>query len=170
VTAASTDRLSRALAAAAAVRDPELPDVTIAELGVLRDVRERAGEITVTVTPTFSGCPAMTSILADLDRALAGAGVAPYRIETALRPTWRSAWITAAGRDKLRAAGIAPPPERTVRTATVDIAIGPRPVEVACPRCGAAATRLLSEYAATPCRSLRRCDSCSEAFDAVKAV
>lgn len=174
---AETERVRRARRAAAAVLDPELPGLTIADLGILRDVGLRDGVIVARVTPTFSGCPAITAIQSDLDRALRAADVAPYTVETVLRPPWSSAWITDDGRAKLRRAGIAPPPERPetdpkvgVNRRRVDVTIEPVGGAVTCPRCGASATTLLSEYGATACRSLRRCDTCREPFDAVKAV
>lgn len=166
----AVDRLGRARAVAEGVTDPELPDLTIADLGVLRGVEEHDGTVVVTVTPTFSGCPALATILTDLDRRLAAADVAPYRIETVLRPAWSSAWITEAGRERLRRAGIAPPAGHA-GSGPVEVTVGRRPDPVVrCPRCGAEPAALLSWYAATPCRSLYRCGRCQEPFDAIKPV
>lgn len=151
-------------AAVSAVCDPELPGLTVAELGILRSVDRRDGRVVVTLTPTFSGCPALDVIRSDVERAIAGTGVDAV-VELALAPPWSSGWITAAGRAKLAAAGIAPPPVHG--PVPVSLGVG-RPTP--CPRCGSADTTLLAAYASTACLSLRRCDHCREPFDAVKAV
>lgn len=162
-------RARRAHEALAAVTDPELPDLSIEELGILREVTDVDGTVVVTVTPTFSGCPAMAEILSSMDRVLAAAGVAPYRIDSRLSPAWRSTWITPAGRDKLHRAGIAPPAGEPP-AGPVDLVLGRRARSVCCPRCGAETTELLSEFGATACRSLWRCVACREPFDTIKAV
>jgi len=145
---------------AGSVRDPELPALTIADLGILRDVRERDGAVTVTITPTYSGCPALAQIAADLRRSLAAAGYDRVDIRTELSPPWTTGWITPDGRRKLAAAGIAPPGERR----------GPVlvPLAVRCPRCGSADTRELSRFSGTACKALYRCRACLEPFEHVK--
>jgi ring-1,2-phenylacetyl-CoA epoxidase subunit PaaD len=160
-----------AAAVAAAVTDPELPMVTLADLGILRDVREDAGAVTVTITPTYSGCPAMDEIRADLRRALHHAGFDRVEVRTELSPPWTTDWITEQGRAKLAAAGIAPPGPAPRRTAgPVPLRLGPPRTAVACPHCGRADTELISAFSATACRELRRCPSCREPFEHVKEI
>ena len=158
-----------AAAVAAAVTDPELPMLTLADLGILRDVRETDDGVVVTITPTYSGCPAMAAIRDDLRAALTSAGYAPVDVRTVLSPPWTTDWITAAGRDKLAAAGIAPPGPAPRRAA------GPVPLTlsrsaVTCPHCGHPNTELLSAFGATACRELRRCPACREPFERVKEL
>ncbi|MEJ3748300.1 1,2-phenylacetyl-CoA epoxidase subunit PaaD [Actinomycetes bacterium KLBMP 9797] len=146
--------------AAAAVVDPELRVVTIEELGILRDVRVADGRVTVTITPTYTGCPAMDVIRADVRDALRTAGYPDAAVETALAPPWTTDWITDVGRAKLAAAGIAPPaPARTVTLR----------LTVRCPRCGSPDTEELSRFGSTACKALWRCRACAEPFDHVKA-
>jgi ring-1,2-phenylacetyl-CoA epoxidase subunit PaaD len=147
---------------AGSVPDPEFPAVTIADLGILRDVREADGAVTVTITPTYSGCPAMAQIAADLRRRLAEGGYREVAIRTELSPAWTTDWITPDGRRKLADAGIAPPRERG----------GPVlvPLAVPCPRCGSADTRELSRFSGTACKALRQCEACREPFEHVKEI
>lgn len=168
---ADTARLARARAALDTVTDPEIPVVSIAELGILRDVRiDEAGTLAVTITPTYSGCPAMDQIADDVTRALQAAGVGAFRVPTALSPAWTTDWITAQGRRKLHHFGIAPPahvvaagaaqPIRLVRPADAD--------RVACPQCGSLDTVLVSAFGSTACKALYRCRACREPFDYFK--
>lgn len=146
----------------AAVVDPELRVVTIGDLGILRDVTVDGSRVTVTITPTYSGCPAMDVIRADIRRALADAGHTDVEIITALRPAWSTEFITEAGRSKLAAAGIAPPgPARGPVALTL---------RVRCPRCGSPETEELSRFGSTACKALWRCRACAEPFDQVKAL
>ena len=145
------------------VPDPELPAVTIADLGILRDVREADGAVTVTITPTYSGCPAMAQIAADLRRRLEEAGYERVDIRTELSPPWTTDWITPDGRRKLAEAGIAPPGESGARGGPVLV-----PLAVPCPRCGSAGTRELSRFSGTACKALYQCRSCREPFEHVK--
>jgi len=147
--------------AVATVADPELPVVTIDDLGILRDVSIVDGSVVVTVTPTYSGCPAMDVIRHEIADRLADLGVSDVEVRTELVPPWTSAAITSAGRAKLDAAGIAPPGQ---------VASGPVPVRLAvrCPRCGSLDTEELSRYSSTACTALWRCRSCAEPFDRVK--
>jgi ring-1,2-phenylacetyl-CoA epoxidase subunit PaaD len=147
---------------AAAVRDPELPALTIEELGILRNVEVRDGTVEVAITPTYSGCPATEMIAAEVERALALAGIGPARVVSALAPAWTSDWITETGRQKLRAAGIAPPGRGVDRAAL----FGQEPV--VCPRCGAAETEQLTAFGSTACKALWRCRSCLEPFEHFK--
>ncbi|WP_433066110.1 1,2-phenylacetyl-CoA epoxidase subunit PaaD [Dactylosporangium sp. CS-033363] len=150
-----------ARATAGAVLDPELRVVTIEELGILRDVAERDGRVTVTITPTYSGCPAMDVIRADIAAALHADGYADVRVDTTLAEPWTTDWITPAGREKLAAAGIAPPSTRAAVTLTLT---------VRCPACGSPETEELSRFGATACKSLWRCRACREPFERVKTI
>ncbi len=141
------------------VKDPEIPVLSIIDLGMVRAVRHEAGGMTVVVTPTYSGCPAMAVIEQDIRAALAGHGIAEVRVEVALAPAWTTDWMTSRGREALRRYGIAPP-ERG--------GCGLLPAIVACPRCSSRETRLLSRFGSTACKALYRCDVCREPFDHFK--
>jgi ring-1,2-phenylacetyl-CoA epoxidase subunit PaaD len=162
-----------AYAVAAETPDPELPQLTIADLGILRDVDVTADGVVVTITPTYSGCPAMREIGADVERRLAAAGFGGVTVRTRLAPAWSSDWITAEGRRKLAEAGIAPPsaaPPRGV-SGPVPVKLSTVPSDVVrCPRCGSLSTRETARFGATACKSLHRCDACGEPFEAVKAL
>jgi ring-1,2-phenylacetyl-CoA epoxidase subunit PaaD len=150
-----------AFAAAAAVRDPELRVVTVAELGILRDVAVDGDRVTVTITPTYSGCPAMDVIRRDVATAVREAGFPDVQVRTVLSPPWTTDWITESGREKLAAAGIAPPgPVRPVGLT----------LSVRCPVCGSPDTEQLSRFGSTACKALWRCRACREPFEAVKAI
>ncbi|WP_438872720.1 1,2-phenylacetyl-CoA epoxidase subunit PaaD [Paractinoplanes pyxinae] len=170
--AASAARASASAAeVAAAVTDPELPMVTLAELGILRDVRETEDGVEVTITPTYSGCPAMEAIRADLLRALRRGGFEKASVRTQLAPAWTTDWISAAGRAKLAAAGISPPGPAPRRAAgPVPLRLGLRDEPIACPRCGEPQTERLAAFGATACRELRRCPACREPFEHVKEI
>ena len=158
------DQLSlreRTLAVLETVTDPEIPVLTIADLGILRDVSVHGDVVDVTITPTYSGCPAMNMIVLDIETALARATI-NARVHTRLSPAWTTDWLSDAGRRKLAAFGIAPP----VHTASRRALFGQEhPV---CPRCGSADTELISEFGSTACKSLHRCRDCREPFDAFK--
>jgi ring-1,2-phenylacetyl-CoA epoxidase subunit PaaD len=151
----------RALAALADVTDPEIPVLTIADLGILRDVSVRDGVIEVTITPTYSGCPAMNMITLDIEAALARAGI-EARVRISLSPAWTTDWLSEAARHKLAAFGIAPPETSTSRRALFG------ETHPTCPRCGSGRTELISEFGSTACKSLHRCLACREPFDAFK--
>ncbi len=157
---------------AQSVADPELPMLSLPDLGVLRSVEEADdGAVVVTLTPTYSGCPAMDTMRADLRRALVAAGYADARIRTVLDPPWSSDDITADGRRKLAEAGIAPPTGQAPQGGgPVPLTLDPPPARVTCPQCGSAETEELSHFSATACRALRRCRSCAEPFEHVKDV
>ncbi|NMD55528.1 MULTISPECIES: 1,2-phenylacetyl-CoA epoxidase subunit PaaD [Tsukamurella] len=161
-----------ALDVVGAVLDPEMPQVTLADLGIVRDVSETAnGTVTVTITPTYSSCPAMGTIRADIESALRAAGYGEVTIETALSPAWTTDWITDAGRAKLRAAGYSTPgPAPRRGDGPIPLTLRPRPRRIACPACGSTSTRLGSEFSATPCKALYRCLDCREPFDHVKEI
>jgi ring-1,2-phenylacetyl-CoA epoxidase subunit PaaD len=151
----------RALAALENVTDPEIPVLTISDLGILRDVSVHDDTVEVTITPTYSGCPAMNMITLDIQTALARAGI-KARVLTRLSPAWTTDWLTDAGRSKLAAFGIAPPEHTASRRALFG------EVHPVCPHCGSADTELISEFGSTACKSLHRCRACREPFDAFK--
>ncbi len=150
--------------AAAAVLDPEVPVLTIADLGVLRDVTvDAAGHVTVTVTPTYSGCPAMDAIRSDVVGALRAAGFVQVDVRTVLSPAWTTDWLTDRGRQALDDAGIAPP--GPAAAGPVRLALSVR-----CPQCGSPDTREVSRFGSTACKSLWTCRACLEPFDHFKAI
>lgn len=172
------------------VRDPELPELSIWDLGVLRDVCVGGGEVRVTITPTYSGCPALGVIREDIAACLAAAGHARHRIEERTAPAWSTAWLSRAAHGQLRQGGVAPPvaePRSSWQPAGVALrapltgsgavgvaadahqaALDP-PAVVPCPRCGSRATTLVSVFASTACKAHYRCDACLEPFDHFKA-
>jgi ring-1,2-phenylacetyl-CoA epoxidase subunit PaaD len=142
----------------AEVVDPEIPVLTIADLGILRDVTETTdGEVIVTITPTYSGCPAMDHLRGEIERVLHRHGRDHVRVVTSFQPAWTTDWMTPEGKAKLTEYGIAAP-----RSATSD--------PILCPRCSADDTRLVSEFGATACKALRVCSKCSEPFDHFKEI
>jgi ring-1,2-phenylacetyl-CoA epoxidase subunit PaaD len=169
--AATRAPATQARAVAASVTDPELPHLTLADLGILRDVRIVKGTVIVEITPTYTGCPAMGVMRADLVHALHSAGFADVEVRTVLSPAWTTDWITADGRRKLAAAGIAPPGNAPARSAgPVPLTLEPPRRTVACPLCGSADTEEISEFSATACKALRRCRACREPFEHVKEI
>jgi ring-1,2-phenylacetyl-CoA epoxidase subunit PaaD len=162
--AAAGPVIARARAAAAAVVDPEIPALTIEDLGILRAVCERDGELIVELSPTYVGCPATLAIRLAVEAALAAAGIAQARVVTVLSPPWSTSDITEAGRRKLKAYGIAPP-----ATAAGGAAWFEDPV-VACPRCGSIKTTKISEFGSTACKAQWRCQACAEPFDYFKCI
>ncbi len=155
----SDERRARAWAAAASVLDPEVPVLTIEDLGVLREVRVDGDNVEAVITPTYSGCPAMSMIALDVELALARAGFAHPRVTTVLSPAWTTDWLSEEGRRKLTAYGIAPP----ARTASRRALFGEE--TVACPRCASSDTERLAEFGSTACKALWRCKACKEPFD-----
>ena len=152
----------RAWRAAAAVVDPEIPVLSIVDLGVLRDIKVENGTIEAVITPTYSGCPAMSVIALDVEAAIENAtGILP-KVTTVLSPAWTTDWMTDAGKAKLKAYGIAPPVGKAGRRALFGAD------EVACPHCGSADTERLSEFGSTACKALWRCRACAEPFDYFK--
>ncbi len=155
---------------AAAVPDPELPMVTLADLGILRDVTAEGGRLVVTVTPTYSGCPALREIAHDLRYRLGQAGFEDVTVRTALAPAWSSDWITPQGRAKLREAGIAPPNAAVTRSPVPLTLTATHREPVPCPRCGSRDTTQTAAFSATACKALFRCDACLEPFEYVKEI
>ena len=169
---------ARASAVARRVTDPEMPMLTLEDLGVLRDVTVTpSGEVVVTITPTYSGCPAMATMRDDLVRALQEEGLRA-RVRVALSPAWSSDWITERGRRALREHGLsapgpapAPPPASAPgRPGAIPLTLGPTRRDLTCPRCGSGAVELTSEFGATACKALYRCTACLEPFEHVKEI
>lgn len=163
---------ARARRIAAEVPDPELPMLTLADLGVLREVEVDAdGTVTASLTPTYSGCPAMAEMRSDVAARLRAAGFPDVRIRTVLDPPWTTDWISADGRRKLTAYGIAPPGPAPRRTAgPVPLTLSPTRRAVACPHCGSSQTKETSRFSATSCKALWRCRSCLEPFEHLKEI
>jgi ring-1,2-phenylacetyl-CoA epoxidase subunit PaaD len=153
VTATAETDLIRARDIASTVVDPEIPVLSVADLGILRDVEVRDGRVTVTITPTYSGCPAMRQIEHDLKTALGDAGFADVEVRMVHSPAWSSEWITPEGRRRLASFGIAPP--------------GPLG-EVLCPRCASGSPRMVARFGSTACKALMVCTACGEPFDFFK--
>jgi ring-1,2-phenylacetyl-CoA epoxidase subunit PaaD len=160
---------ARAREVVAAVLDPELPDLTIEDLGILRDVTVSrvTGTVTVEITPTYTGCPAIDTIRGDIRAALTAAGFANSEVSLQMFPEWTTDSITEQGRAKLALSGIAPPGPRTEpgRPGRVDLIL-----TVRCPHCGSPDTRQVSRFGSTACKALWKCRSCLEPFDQVKAL
>ena len=182
LTARASDAVARAWEVLGSVADPEIPVLSVVDLGIVRDVRAEGSAVAVTVTPTYSGCPATQVIEASIRRALAEAGF-EATVRTALAPAWTTDWITPAGREKLVRFGIAPPCVCTggASPGVADASSVPAPVRmyrlyrstpaaIACPRCGAADTERLAEFGSTACKALYRCRTCREPFDYFKPI
>ena len=160
---AADDLRARARKAAADVCDPEVPVLTIDDLGVLRDVRvSDDGSVEVVITPTYSGCPAMAAIVLDIENALLRAGIMKTRVTTVLSPAWTTDWLSEEGRRKLAAFGIAPPAGKSGRRALFEVD------DVVCPRCGSDKTQQLAAFGSTACKAQWRCLACREPFDYFK--
>lgn len=142
------------------VKDPEIPVISLWELGVLQDIEQRGETVVVTITPTYSGCPAMTVMAEDVIAALQTAGHEQVLVESRLSPAWSTSWMTAAAQDKLRDWGIVPPGCGSADVAAV----------ILCPRCGSEDLRKLSEFGSTACKALYQCNSCAEPFDYFKPI
>ena len=162
VTVLDNDLRRRAWDAVAGVVDPEIPVLTIADLGVLRDVVVHDGRVEVAITPTYSGCPAMNMITLEIELALEREGFHGSKVQTVLSPAWTTDWMSDEGRRKLREYGIAPPQAGSGRRALFGVE------QVGCPQCGSKDTEVLSEFGSTSCKALWRCKSCREPFDYFK--
>jgi ring-1,2-phenylacetyl-CoA epoxidase subunit PaaD len=143
------------------VKDPEVPVLSVVDLGVIRDIREMDDQEgwVVTITPTYMGCPAMDMIAAEIRMTLIAHGAGSVRVERSLSPAWTTDWMTEGGRAKLKAYGIAPPQMK-----------GRLPEPVTCPQCGSKHTRLVSAFGSTACKALFQCSDCSEPFDSFKCI
>ena len=147
------------------VKDPEIPVISIRELGVLRGVKVHGDEVEVTITPTYSGCPAMDVMKFDVEKALREAGIERFSVKQVLSPAWTTDWISESGKQKLSDYGIAPPPH----SADIRALKGGTPV-TACPQCGSTDTVLISQFGSTACKALYRCKTCLEPFDLFKCL
>jgi ring-1,2-phenylacetyl-CoA epoxidase subunit PaaD len=150
------------------VPDPEIPAISVVDLGIVRNVELKGnGACVVTITPTYSGCPAMQVIAEAIEQALTKEGVSQVVLQTQLSPAWTTDWMSEAGKQKLNGYGIAPPAQQVI-----DISGISRKTRVAlsvtCPHCGSANTHCTSQFGSTPCKALYRCDDCSEPFDYFK--
>jgi ring-1,2-phenylacetyl-CoA epoxidase subunit PaaD len=143
------------------VCDPEVPVLTIADLGIVRDIKINGAEIEVVITPTYTGCPAMDMIAMNIRLALLEQGFNNIKITSVLSPAWTTDWMSEAGKQKLKAYGIAPPQYRSGGDRQADIAIE-------CPQCHSHNTRMLSEFGSTACKALYQCNDCKEPFDYFK--
>ena len=149
---------------AGSVPDPEIPVLTLHDLGILRDVHIAAdGTVDVTLTPTYTGCPATAVIAADVEAALYAAGVARLTVRTVLSPAWTTDWMSEEGKSKLRDYGIAPP--GACQPKIIGLTLSAR-----CPRCGSTKTREISRFGSTPCKSHWTCQACAEPFDSFKSI
>jgi ring-1,2-phenylacetyl-CoA epoxidase subunit PaaD len=165
VTAPTVPAVATLRAAAGAIPDPEIPVLTLDDLGIVRDVRvAEDGSVEVDITPTYTGCPATAVIAADVRAALEAAGARDVAVRTVLSPAWTTDWMTNDGRRKLREYGIAPPGPARDGT-PVRLTLTAR-----CPRCGSTDTREVSRFGSTPCKALWTCRSCAEPFDSFKAI
>ncbi|MEZ5500221.1 MAG: 1,2-phenylacetyl-CoA epoxidase subunit PaaD [Steroidobacteraceae bacterium] len=163
--AQSDERLERAWCVVATVPDPEIPVLTVVDLGIIRSIEPQGDHgLRVAVSPTYSGCPATAVIHASIEEALQEAGYSPVQVRSVLSPPWSSDWISEAGRDKLRAYGIAPPQRPVGSTRAL---LHPQ-AAIACPRCESVHTSRISEFGSTPCKALYRCEDCREPFEYFK--
>lgn len=162
----SEAELDQLRASVASIPDPEIPALTIDDLGVLRGVERRGSIVVVTITPTYSGCPAMHYIEQQVQQVLDEAGV-DGEVETRLQPAWTTGWMSDEGRAKLTEFGIAPPQRSVNSDGGVVVAIRRA---VSCPRCGSDRTEVVSEFGSTACKALYRCRACLEPFDYFKEL
>jgi len=154
------------IAALSAIPDPEIPVITISDLGVLRDVKFTKEGVEVIITPTYSGCPAMKQIADDIASLLKQAGIAQYKVNMVYDPPWTTDWLSDAAKEKLRVYGIAPPEHSSVDKRTL---IGKDKI-IACPRCGSEKTKMISQFGSTACKALFQCSDCHEPFDHFKCL
>ncbi|MGP9791248.1 1,2-phenylacetyl-CoA epoxidase subunit PaaD [Roseinatronobacter sp. NSM] len=158
----------------AEVPDPEIPAISLTDLGIIRDVAWQGDTLVVTVTPTYSGCPATGVINLDIETALRNHGIEKLELKRQLSPPWTTDWITDVGREKLRAYGIAPPVDGTAAdgqlAGRISRLAGNSNLVIACPRCGSNATEKVSQFGSTPCKASYRCTDCLEPFDYFKCI
>lgn len=162
--------VSAAHALAAAVRDPELPMLTLDDLGVLRDVHVDGSRVVVTITPTYSGCPALATMRDDLVHTLADHGFDDVEVRVTLHPAWSSDWITERGREALRRHGVSAPGPAPRHEGPVTLTLLPTRRELTCPRCGSGEVDLTSEFGPTACTAIYRCTTCLEPFEHLKEI
>ncbi|RBO92180.1 1,2-phenylacetyl-CoA epoxidase subunit PaaD [Pseudochrobactrum asaccharolyticum] len=157
----------------AEVPDPEIPVISLTDLGIIRDVAWQEDELVVTVTPTYSGCPATNIINLDIETALRSKGIEQLRLERRISPAWTTDWLSEEGREKLRAYGITPPVDGTAANGVLlDRArsLSGGNITIACPRCSSTHTEKISQFGSTPCKASYRCKDCLEPFDYFKCI
>ena len=155
------------------VPDPEIPVISLTDLGIIRGVEWQGDTLVVRVTPTYSGCPATSIINLDIETALRGRGIEKLRLERQMSPPWTTDWITPEGREKLRAYGIAPPVDGTAADGVLAGRIARMTganLTIACPRCASTRTEKISQFGSTPCKANYRCKDCLEPFDYFKCL
>ena len=157
----NTTETARLFDILSSVVDPEIPVLTLQDLGVLRDISVDGSEVTVTITPTYAGCPAMENMRADIESTLATAGYKQVVVQQKLSPAWTTDWMSQSGREKLRAYGIAPP---------VSTTCGQSMGQIECPQCNSAEVKRISEFGSTACKALYQCQDCREPFDYFKCI
>jgi len=155
---------------AASVPDPELPFLTLADLGILREIDSDAERIVVSITPTYSGCPAMREIMQDVQRRIEAVDPRQVEVRTVLQPPWTTDWITDEGRRKLVEAGVAAPVAAPRHVGPIPLTLGAPERRVECPACGSLATEQTSAFSATACKALYRCTRCREPFEYIKEI
>jgi len=168
---ASSARVTHAWEVLRGVLDPEVPAISVTDLGIVRDVIEHEDALEVVVTPTYSGCPATEVIEQSIAAAIDDAGLGPARVTQRRAPAWTTDWITPEGRERLRAYGIAPPGSCASEAAASNVqTVRLLARNVACPRCGSAQSERLSAFGSTACKSLYRCVACREPFEHFKPI
>ena len=148
------------------VKDPEIPVLSLIDLGVVRDIRLNRDVAHIVITPTYSGCPAMLEMENDIKKRVLAEGFPDVEVETVLTPTWTTDWITEKGRKALQEYGIAPPEQATSDKS----ALTGHPKQVTCPQCRSRETKMLSQFGSTPCKALYQCEVCKEPFDYFKCI
>ena len=156
-----TTEVARLFDLLSSVVDPEIPVLTLQDLGVLRDVSIEGSEVNVIITPTYAGCPAMETMRADIESTLAAAGYERVNVQQKLSPAWTTDWMSQSGREKLRAYGIAPP---------MSTACGESLGQIECPQCNSTKVKRISEFGSTACKALYQCQDCREPFDYFKCI
>ena len=169
-TALAASRAERAWAVLDAVPDPEVPAISVCELGIVREVLDHGASMEIVLTPTYSGCPATEVIERSVLDAIAAAGLGPARVTLRRAPAWTTDWMSEAGKRKLRDYGIAPPGPALAEGEQPIRIVGRRADAVDCPRCGSPRTQRLSAFGSTACKSLYRCLACREPFEHFKPI
>ena len=150
------------------IPDPEIPVISLVELGVVRGVEWVDTQLQITITPTYSGCPAMRMMEMDIDQSLRKEGILDFKINRQYHPAWTTDWMSESTKSKLKTYGIAPPQAHTKQR--IGALISDAPTEVPCPQCNSVNTKLIIEFGSTACKSLMKCNDCLEAFDYFKCI
>ena len=150
------------------IPDPEIPVISVVELGIIRALRYEGPKLIITITPTYSGCPAMSAISIDINNHMHENGIEDFQIETVYQPAWTTDWMSKEAKEKLRVYGIAPPNEQIKHK--LNVLTGDHDEEVNCPHCGSSNTILTSQFGSTACKALYKCKECLEPFDYFKCI